>query len=128
MDQQHDELTAAPSDARTSILADVSREMVRLYKEQFGRGPTKARTAFAGADCLICTLEDSLTPAEKRLVDLGEHQRLRDVRMFFQHATEDEFIEVVERLTDRRVRGFVSGIDTGRDISSEVFYLEPAPA
>ena len=48
--------------------------------------------------------------------------------MFFQHATEDEFIEVVERLTNRRVRGFVSGIDTGRDISSEVFYLEPAPA
>src|SRR5215203_4246295 len=40
---------------RHSFYAEISREMVRLYKEQFGRGPTKARTAFAGADCLICT-------------------------------------------------------------------------
>ena len=99
--------------------------MVGLYKSQFGRGPTKARTSFAGPDCLICTLEDSLTPAEKRMVELGEHQRLRDTRMFFQHASEDEFKEIVERLTGRTVRGFVSGVDTRKDIASEVFYLEP---
>ena len=37
--------------------ASVSREMVGLYKEQFGRGPTKARTHYAGRDCLVCTLE-----------------------------------------------------------------------
>jgi Na+-translocating membrane potential-generating system MpsC-like protein len=29
-----------------SIRAEISREMVRLYKELFGRGPTKARTEF----------------------------------------------------------------------------------
>jgi uncharacterized protein YbcI len=108
-----------------SLGSQLSHEMVRLYKEQFGRGPTKAKTAFAGGDCLICTLEDSLTPAEKRMVALGEHQRLRDSRLFFQHATEKEFTEAVERLTGRKVRAFVSGIDTKKDVSSEVFYLEP---
>jgi uncharacterized protein YbcI len=41
--------------------------MVRLYKEQFGRGPTKARTELAGYDTVISTLEGSLTPAERRL-------------------------------------------------------------
>jgi uncharacterized protein YbcI len=56
---------------------------------------------------------------------MGEHQRLRDIRMFFQHASEDQFIETVERITGRKVRAFVSGIDTEHDISSEVFYLEP---
>ena len=108
-----------------SVTATVSNAMVKLYKEQFGRGPTKARTNFAGSDILICTLEDSLTPAERSLVKLGEHQRLRDVRMFFQYASEDEFRGTVEEITGRKVRAFVSGIDTGQDVSVEVFYFEP---
>ena len=44
--------------------------------------------------------------------------------MFFQHACEDDFRESVERITGRKVRAFVSGIDTDTDVSSEVFYLE----
>ncbi len=98
--------------------------MVRLYKELFGRGPTKAKTDFAGPDTVLCTLEDSMTPAERSLAALGEHQRLRDTRMYFQYATEDAFTGVVERVLGRKVRAFVSGMDTGRDVSSEVFYLE----
>jgi hypothetical protein len=31
----------------------------------------------------------------------------------------------VERVSGRCVRGFVSGMDTHQDISTEVFYLEP---
>lgn len=111
-----------------SVLAEISRAMVRLYKEQFGRGPTKARTDYAGEDTLICTLENSLTRAEQKLVELGEDQRLRDIRMFFQHATEPEFREVIENLTGRKVRAFISGTDTGKDVSCEVFYLEPKSA
>jgi uncharacterized protein YbcI len=108
-----------------SVLMQVSNEMVRLYKSQFGRGPTKARTNWAGPDTLISTLENSLTPAERNMVALGEHARLRDTRMFIQYATESQFCEIVERLTGRTVRAFVSGIDTAKDVSSEVFYLSP---
>ncbi len=111
--------------ATYSARAELSREMVRLYKDVFGRGPTKAKTEFAGPDTVLCTLADSMTPAERSLADLGEHQRLRDTRMYFQHATEDRFREIVERVLGRRVRAFVSGIDTRQDVSSEVFYLEP---
>jgi uncharacterized protein YbcI len=109
---------------RLSVLMQISNEMVRIYKEQFGRGPTRARTNYAGPDILISTLEDSMTKAEQNMVALGEHQRLRDVRMFFQHASQAEFCEAVERVTGRKVRAFVSGIDTEKDVSSEVFYLE----
>jgi uncharacterized protein YbcI len=109
-----------------SLQLAVSNAMVKLYKEQFGRGPTKARTHFAGPDVLITTLQDSMTPAERNLVVLGEAQRLRDTRMFFQYATENEFRKTVEDLTGRNVWAFVSGIDTQMDVSSEVFYLEPA--
>src|SRR3954463_7451638 len=84
----------------------VSNAMVRLYKSQFGRGPTKARTNFAGPDTIICTLEDSLTPAERNMAKMGEHQRLRDVRLYFQHATEDQFRDAVEEITGRKVVAF----------------------
>ena len=110
----------------SSLLQDVSNEMVRIYKEHFGRGPTRVRSDWAGSDALLCTLEDSLTPAERNLVAMGEHQRLRDTRMFFQYATVDEFVGAIEQITGRRVRAFVSGIDAEKDVSAELFYLEPA--
>jgi len=114
-------------DPQYSTKAAISREMVRLYKEQFGRGPTRARTEFAGPDVLVATLEDSFTPAERRLVEMGQVDRLRDMRTYFQHATEGDFCTSVEALLGRSVRGFTSGIDVAHDISTEVFYLEPGP-
>jgi uncharacterized protein YbcI len=108
----------------TRVLLKLSNEMVRIYKEIFGRGPTRARADWAGRDAVLCTLEDSLTAAERKMVEVGEHQRLRETRMFFQHVCEDDFRAYVERITGRKVRAFVSGIDTNTDVSSEVFYLQ----
>ncbi len=47
------------------------------------------------------------------------------MRLFFQYATEDKFRGTVEEITGRKVVAFISGIDTRKDVSSEVFYLEP---
>jgi uncharacterized protein YbcI len=115
----------AQTDGEVSLLLKVSNEMVRIYKEQFGRGPTKARTDWAGPDALLCTLRDSFTQAEKNLAGMGEHQRLRDTRMFFQYATEDEFTGAVEEVVGRKVIAFISGLDTRQDVSAELFYFEP---
>jgi uncharacterized protein YbcI len=104
---------------------ELANEMVRLYKRLFGRGPAHAQTHFAGPDAVVCTLERTFTPAERTLADLGEHQRLREMRLFLQHAREEDFRAAVERITGRRVRGFLSGTDTAGDISCEVYYLEP---
>ncbi len=115
-----------PHDPRGSVLAAVSNEMVRLYKEQFGRGPTKTRSHWAGPDTLVVTLEDTLTPAERNLVAMGEHERLRDLRLFFQYASVAEFCEPVERLTGRKTRAFVSGLDTEAEgLATEIFVLHP---
>src|ERR1700710_762752 len=94
-DKQAAERGDDKTDFHTAARAEISREMVRLYKDQFGRGPTKARTEFAGPDIVICSLEESFTPAERRLVEMGEDQRLRDTRLFFQHATERQFCDVI---------------------------------
>jgi uncharacterized protein YbcI len=114
------------SDGHQSVSMAISNEMVHLYKEQFGRGPTKARTAWAGPDVVTCILENTLTPAERNLVKMGEHQRLRDMRMFFQYASVYEFCEPVERLTGRKVRAFISGVDSLADgLATELFVLHP---
>ena len=119
-----EERQSPPTEQAPSLMTAVSNEMVRLYKAQFGRGPTKTRTSWAGPDTLITVLEETLTPAERSLVKLGEHQRLRDIRMFFQYATVAQFCEPVERLTGRKIRSFVSGIDTATDgLATEVFIL-----
>jgi uncharacterized protein YbcI len=106
-------------------MLDISTAMVRLYKDAFGRGPTKARAHFAGPDCLVVLLEDSMTVPERTLSALGEHERLRESRLFFQHALETEFRTIVERTLGRCTAAFVSGMDTVRDVSVELFTLEP---
>jgi uncharacterized protein YbcI len=123
-DEQQQQPTA--EEARTSTLMEVSNAMVRLYKETFGRGPMLARTYWAGPDALVALLEDTLTPVERNMVRMGEHQRLRDTRMFFQYATVRQFCEPVEQITGRTVRSFVSGIDTEVEgFSIETFVLHP---
>lgn len=118
-------MPATPDALEGQTLAAISNAMVRLYKEQYGRGPTRARTEWAGPDQIVVTLEETLTLAERRLAELGEHQRLRDHRTFFQYATQAEYAAIIEELTGRRVRAFVSGVDTRADVACEVFLLEP---
>ena len=119
------EPTTSQPDVAGGVLAAISTEMVRLHKDHLGRGPTKARTYFAGRDTLVCILEDSLTPVERSLTEMGEHSRVREIRLLFQYTAEQGFIEAVERATGRKVRSFISGIDARTDVSSEVFVLEP---
>jgi uncharacterized protein YbcI len=121
----HSGVAAATQDR--SPMLEISNAMVGLYKEAFGRGPTKARAQFAGADTLVVILEASLTVAERNLVAMGEHQRLREARLFFTYALEDQFRAIVEGALGRRTVAFVSGIDTSRDVAIEVFTLEPMP-
>jgi uncharacterized protein YbcI len=122
-----DEQNLTPYEARTNVLMEVSNAMVRLYKEYFGRGPTAARASWGGENLLTVVLEGTLSPVERNMVKLGEHQRLRETRMFFQYATIREFCEPVELITGRKVRSFLSGIDTEVDgLSIEAFVLHPA--
>ena len=112
-------------EGQATALQAVSNAMVRLHKEQFGRGPTNARSHFAGPDTLVCTLEAALLPAERAMVEMGEHQRVRETRTFFQVATADRFVSAVEAIVERKVRGFASAIDPASELVWEVFAFEP---
>jgi hypothetical protein len=45
--------------------------------------------------------------------------------MLFQYAEVERFCAPVERLIGRKVRAFVSGIDTAADLATEMFVLHP---
>jgi uncharacterized protein YbcI len=115
--------TQQPSEGNR--LQAVSNAMVKLHKEQFGRGPTNARSYFAGPDTLVCTLEDALLPAERTMVEMGEHHRVRESRMFLQVASQEQFVGAVEELVSRKVRAFASAIDPGPGVVFEIFSFEP---
>jgi uncharacterized protein YbcI len=107
-----------------SVSLAISNAMVRIYKDQFGRGPTKARTHWCSPDLITVTLEDTFTPAERNLVKKDEHGRLRDLRMYFQYANVSDFCDPIEQITGRKVRAFISGVDTQADgFSVETFAL-----
>jgi uncharacterized protein YbcI len=112
--------------ALNSPLLQISNAMVSLYKEAFGRGPTKARARFAGHDTLVVTLESSLTVPERNLMAMGEHRRLREHRLFLSYTLENQLRAIVEQALGRKTLAFVSGIDTGRDVTVKLFTLEPA--
>jgi uncharacterized protein YbcI len=114
----------AETQRRDSIMLAVSNAMVRLHKEQFGRGPTRSRSAFAGPDTLVCTLESVLVPAEEKLIELGHAERVRDTRTSFQAGTQADFIAAVEQLIFRKVRAFASAIDVKANVAYQIFTFE----
>jgi uncharacterized protein YbcI len=113
-------LTALP---RREPLLEISNRMVRLYKNAIGRGPTKCRTQFAGADSLVVLLENSFTVSERTLVALGEEQRLRETRLVLQSTLETDARGIVEEVLARRTLSFITGIDTRRDVTLHFFTL-----
>jgi uncharacterized protein YbcI len=78
-------------------------------------------------DYLVCIIEDIFTPAERTLVAAGSAEHVRSTRTVFQDAVEPEFVELIERVTGRRVRAFMSQVDTDTDLAIEFFLFEPRP-
>ena len=104
------------------VRARISKEIVRLQSEYYGKGPTKAKTYIVD-DLVVVVLEESFTRAEKTLVERGEREAIQHIRRRFQQQMADSFISIVEQATGRRVRAFLSETDIGQDVSVETFLL-----
>ena len=102
--------------------AKISKEIVRLQSEYYGKGPTKAKTYIVD-DLVVVVLEESFTRAEKTLVERGEREAIQQIRRRFQQQMAESFISIVEQATGRRVRVFLSETDVDQDVSVETFLL-----
>ncbi len=113
-----------PEPAGTPTL-EIANAIVGAYKELLGRGPTKTRVLFAGADTLLVVLEDTMTAQDRNLAALGQEARLREHRLFLTTAAEHQFRSIVESALGRRTLACISGFDIHRDVAMEIFTFEP---
>jgi uncharacterized protein YbcI len=113
-----------PPEDRGETLAAISNAMVRLYKEYFGRGPTRVRTHYQG-DTITCVLRDGFTRAEQTLIRADRKRAVLDQRREMQQAVRDEFTSTITHITGRKVIGFFSDTQHDPDMSVEVFVLAP---
>lgn len=113
--------------ARGALVSQLSRELVQLHARLYGRGPTKARS-YLEDDYAVCILEEIFTTAERTLIAAGSSQHVSETRQKFQEAVEDEFIGVVERITGRSVKVFLSQVDVDANLALEFFVFADPPA
>ena len=100
---------------------------MQLHARLYGRGPTKARS-YLQSDYAVCILEEIFTTAERTLIGAGAGEHVSETRKKFQEAVKDEFIDVVERITGRSVRVFLSQVDVEANLALEFFlFADPEP-
>jgi uncharacterized protein YbcI len=102
----------------------LSRGMVRLKAELYGRGPEEAR-AFQNGEFVFCVMKGGLTTVERTLLEANDEPLVRHVRLRFQEQMRPRFVEVAERVTGRRVLGHESQILFDPDYIVEIFVLAP---
>ncbi len=121
-------ITAAARESTAAPTLEIANAIVGVYKDALGRGPTKCRVHFAGADTLVVVLEHTMTVQERNLASLGEEKRLQEYRLALTRALEERLRPIVESALGRRTLAFVSGLDSVRDVAVQVFTLEPESA
>jgi uncharacterized protein YbcI len=104
-------------------LAAISNAIVGIFSECYGRGPTKAKT-YMFDDYVLCVLEDILTTVERTLVERGEEELIRTVRLTFQEAVSERFTGAVADITGREVVAYHSQVTFDPPIAFEMFVLE----
>ena len=78
-------MSGEPSDPHSepeNLRLTISNELVRIKKELYGKGPTKAKT-YINDNYVFTVLEGGLTRNEETLLAAGEHRLVREFRLRF---------------------------------------------
>lgn len=118
-------LADSPDPTRGKMLAQISRRLVHLHREFYGKGPTKAKTYLVD-DCVMCLLKEGFTTVERTLIDDGKPEDVEQIRRSFQRTMKEPFTSVVEEATGRKVIAYMSQVHTDPDLAVELFLLQPA--
>jgi uncharacterized protein YbcI len=109
--------------ASGDLNAAIVRSVAAYYREHTGRGPNRAQ-AFHTGDVVTVVLEDTMTKAERSLVERGRPDAVMRLREAFQETMRGGLVATVEALTDRSVRALVSGSELDPDVAVAVFLLD----
>ena len=105
----------------------LSNAMAALYKEYLGKGPTDCR-AYLERDLVVLVLTGGYSAGEQTLFEDGKWHEVRHARQAWQDSMEARFTDVIEQLTHRTVKAFMSASHQDPDVSVELFVLHETPA
>ena len=106
---------------------DISNAIVGLYKEHYGKGPTRCRT-YLQPELVIVVLGEGYTAAEQTLFEAGKWYEVRQARQIWQDTMKERFVATIERLTGANVIAFMSASHQDPDLAVEMFVFEPQEA
>jgi Na+-translocating membrane potential-generating system (MpsC) len=106
-------------------LAELSSRLVRLMRRDAGRGPTQAKSHWAGPDLLVTIFGDGFLLSEKTLLMNGLDAVALAYRGAIQHALRRDMRNEVERTTGRRVIAAMGCAHHDPDVMAELFLFEP---
>jgi len=124
--QQAREADSAGKSAHGATMAAISRRIVHLLKEYYGKGPTKART-FHWGELVVVLLSGGFTRAEQTLLEEGRERAVIDQRAELQSVMRPRFKRVIEEELNREVIAFMSANHHDPDFNAELFILAPLP-
>ena len=110
-------------DGEGGLRQDISTAMVRLYKDHFGKGPTRCRT-YLHPELVIVVLGGGYSAAEQTLLEAGKWYEVRQARQMWQDSMQAKFVDAIEKLTGRSVAAFMSANRQDPDLALEMFVLE----
>jgi len=106
-------------------LAELSRGIVQLFRHRAGRGPTQAKSFWAGDDALLVLLGGGYTKAEKTLSDQGRPETALSYRNAVLSTLEGDMRTIVEARVGRPVEVVMATAHHDPDVMAVVFLLEP---
>ena len=113
-------------DGQGTLRQDISTALVGLYKEHFGKGPTRCQT-YLEPNLVIVVLGEGYTASERTLFEAGKWHEVRSARQIWQDSMEALFVSAIEELTGRKVSAFLSANRQDPDLAVELFVLDPSP-
>lgn len=112
------------ADGLGTLRRDISTALVGLYKDHYGKGPTRCRT-YLEPNLVVVIMGEGYTAGERTLFDAGKWYEVRAARQIWQDSMEERFVATIEELTERKVSAFMSANRQDPDLAVELFLLEP---
>jgi uncharacterized protein YbcI len=116
-------LSLPPSPDIVSIA--ISEQIVQLYLEVFGRGPTRART-YVQPQFAVCVLRDVLTTGERSLRGSDGEAEVEADRAKVNETLDARYVSIVETQTGRPVLSHLARLRTEVDIAVHFFLFDDA--
>jgi uncharacterized protein YbcI len=109
---------------RGLMLAAIANGVVRIHKQFYGKGPTKAR-AHLSESVLVVVLERGLMRSEQTLCERGKAEAVVHARLAMHGLIEPELRAMIESELRRPVRSLMYALDPHNRLEVVVCILAP---